>query len=889
MSDHSATDPAYVRELERRLAKLEKTNAVLLREAERRAAQDGGAFDLFRAATALEEKVRERTARLEEAKAQLRDSLALVRATLEATTDGILVVDRAGRLVDYNERLLALWRLPREKLQLGVEAYNQSFVTSQLLDPEGYVRRTEEYYQDPESEGFDVVHLKDGRIFERYSVPQRVGGEAVGRVWGYRDVTEQRRAEQALRESEARLAQAQRIAHIGNWEIDLEDGRVWFSDEILRLFQIDPDASENLIRDGLAQLDPDDREEALQWNQAARDGRTEFRGEWRMTPADGQERILGVHARVLPDEAGNPRRLAGTCQDITEVKRSEGLNARLGRILDSSSNEIYVFEAESLRFVQANDSALANLGYGNNLLRQLSPPDIHGVDEDTFRDWLAPLLDGTVRELVFNSDHHRRDGSTYPVELHLQYSPEERPAVIVAVVQDITERRRSHERLYYLANFDELTGLPNRSLFRDRLTQAIAQARRDDAGLAVLFMDLDRFKSVNDTLGHGIGDELLRAVATRVGECLREVDTFARQGGDEFTVVLGGVESARSAAAVAEKILERFATPFTVGGHEIYTSGSIGITLFPDDAEDADGLLKNADTAMYLAKERGRGTYQFFTPDLDIAARERLLLEGGLRRAVENDELRLAYQPQVDLRTGAFIGFEALLRWEHPELGLLSPDRFIPIAEETGTIIPIGEWVLRQACAQWRKWCDLGLPPMTVSVNMSVRQFRQPDLASVIQRALREADMDAHWLELELTESMLMTNADMSTGILDDLKAVGARMAVDDFGTGYSSLNYLKRFPLDTLKIDRSFIKDIDRDSDDAEIARGIIALGRALQLTVLAEGVETADQRDFLLREGCHFAQGFMFGRPVAPEQATDILRASFPRNSRLVGHTGD
>ncbi len=441
---------------------------------------------------------------------------------------------------------------------------------------------------------------------------------------------------------------------------------------------------------------------------------------------------------------------------------------------------------------------------------------------------------------------------------------------VIGVATDITERKQAEKRLVQLANFDSLTGLPNRSLFRDRLMHAVAQAHRKNHLVALLFLDLDRFKMINDSLGHHAGDELLKAVSKRLLTNAREEDTVARLGGDEFTVILEGITSSEDATIVARKILDVMSKPFILDGHEVFVTTSVGITIFPIDALDIDELLKNADTAMYRAKEYGKNNYQFYTADMNAKAVEHLIMESSLRHALERDEFVLHFQPQVDLHSREITGMEALLRWNHPDLGLLYPNQFMLLAEETGLIISIGEWVLKQACKQAVEWLGAGIPPLRIAVNLSALQFRKNDLVETIAGILDSVGLDPQFLELEITESFLMEDVDSAITKLQDLSALGVHLAIDDFGTGYSSLSYLKRFPLNTLKIDQSFIRDISTDSDDAAIAEAIIALAQSLHLRVMAEGVETEEQLNFLRTRGCDQVQGFLVCRPVP---AADIL----------------
>jgi len=444
---------------------------------------------------------------------------------------------------------------------------------------------------------------------------------------------------------------------------------------------------------------------------------------------------------------------------------------------------------------------------------------------------------------------------------------------VVFVSRDITQRRQYEETIRYHAFHDALTDLPNRMLFKDRLTLAMARAKRNSKILAVLFMDLDRYKLINDTLGHSAGDKLLQGVAERLSECIREDDTIARLGGDEFTILLPKISQAQNAAKVAGKIIEAFRQPLTIDAHELYITTSIGIALYPNDGTDPDTLLKNADTAMYLAKEKGRNNYQLYTPTMNEKAFERLELETSLRRAVERQEFVVYYQPKIKINTGRIIGMEALVRWIHPQKGLIPPGEFIPATEETGLIIPLGEWVLRTACAQNKAWQDAGFPPIRVSVNLSLRQFQMQNLVEVVANILKETGLDPFWLELEITESVAMKNEEYTINTLHGLKEMGIQLSIDDFGTGYSSLRHLKRFPISKLKIDKSFVQEIGIDNDNEAIASVIIFLGQSLNLGVIAEGVETEEQLRFLKKHQCNEMQGFLFSKPVSAEDFLQIL----------------
>jgi diguanylate cyclase (GGDEF)-like protein len=436
----------------------------------------------------------------------------------------------------------------------------------------------------------------------------------------------------------------------------------------------------------------------------------------------------------------------------------------------------------------------------------------------------------------------------------------------------------TEEQLVYLANYDTLTGLPNRSLLTERMRQTLGHAGRNQQGVTVLALDLDGFQMINDSLGHEVGDKVLCEVAQRLTTTVAEGATVARLSGDEFVVMAETNDPVKQVSDAAQYLLDAISKPMTFNGQEIVITASIGISVFPSDGQEAAQLLKNANTALSRAKAEGKKTYQFFTTEMNTVALKRLILENQLRKVLERHELCLYYQPQVELPTGRIIGMEALLRWQHPELGFVSPALFVPVAEEMGLIIPIGEWVLRTACAQNKAWQEAGLPPVRVSVNVSSRQFQQPNLLQMIQHALVETGLNPIYLELELTESLLMEEnrdqKDSVFAILSELQAQGVHIAIDDFGTGYSSLSYLKRFPLNTLKVDRSFVQDISTNPDDAALTTAIIAMAHSLRLTIVAEGVETAAQLAFLQERQCEMIQGYFFSPPIPVKDMTKLLQ---------------
>ncbi len=561
-------------------------------------------------------------------------------------------------------------------------------------------------------------------------------------------------------------------------------------------------------------------------------------------------------------------------EDITPRKLAEDViwleKERAQVTLESIGDAVITTDAQGA-ITYLNPVAEELTGWANRQAKGL--PLLHVfniVNENTGQAVNNPVAKCLREQRIISLDNHtqliHRDGHAFAIEDSAAPIRNREGKVIGAVLvfHDVSDKRNLIKQLAHQAHHDALTGLPNRLLFNDRANQVMAQAHRHQLQAAVLFLDLDRFKLINDTLGHVLGDLLLKAAAERLTACLRDGDTVARQGGDEFLILLPDLRQENQAAYVAQKILKLFAEPFHLLEHEVYITPSIGIALFPTDGQDLDSVIKHADTAMYHAKEQGRNCYRFYTIALNQSISERLSLENDLRRALEREEFVLYYQPQYDLRDAQLCGVEALVRWQHPEKGLIPPGQFIPIAEDSGLILPLGEWVLRRACTQNQQWQALGYPPIRMAVNLSARQFRQINLVRTIAQTLQATGLEPQWLELEITESMSMENVAFSITILQQLKDMGIRISVDDFGTGFSSLSYLSRFPLDTLKIDQSFVQTIAVNPDSNEIVTAIIRLARSLGLKVIAEGVETDDQLGFLRQKQCDEVQGYLLGKPV-------------------------
>ena len=722
-----------------------------------------------------------------------------------------------------------------------------------------------------------------------------------------------------LRESEASLAQAQHIAQLGSWSLEPVSRAMTWSEETYRILGLQPSETSPHYDELVGRVHERDRTALQEALQGASETGREREIDHRISPGEGETRW--VHTIVQPGQHDQKTLLHGTIRDITEGKLAalrlqvaHGVAQLIAGATDPDQVMPRIIETVcaglnwecGAYWGLDKEGALlrCTASWGGNaptiqeflaLTKKLSAPS--GVDlpghawakggplfvediasEQSFSRAQAALQAGLHGALALPITS---GGTTFGViELFSDQairSDEELIHLLDSLSAQIGQsfqRKLAEDQLRFIATHDSLTDLPNRSMFNEGLRHALHQGSRYNRGIAVMFIDIDRFKVVNDTLGHSAGDRLLQDCARRLTECLRESDTVARLGGDEFVVMVENFTAPKDAIAIAQKILTGLARPFFVDGQEFLMSASIGISTFPDDGKDTETLLKNADIAMYRAKDQGRNNYQFYSAHMNKHTFERLAMESSLRRAVERNEFLLHYQPKLDLRTGAIAGVEALVRWQHPDWGMVSPAQFIPLAEESGLIVQIGEWVLKTACEQNKRWRDEGIAPLRVAVNLSARQFMQKTLLGDVARIIAQSGLTPDCLELEITESLVMTNPEHATETLHKLKAMGISLSIDDFGTGYSSLAYLKRFPIDCVKIDRSFIKDIPIEADDMAITKGIIALGHSLRLKIIAEGVETKEQQDFLRSNGCDEMQGFLFSKPLPAEQITALLK---------------
>ncbi len=731
-----------------------------------------------------------------------------------------------------------------------------------------------------------VAHRDGGRtVLEAHLSPLELDGRRF-LLCGFESVAA-RSSREELARSQALLNAAQRIAKVGSWMWDVKNDWQWWSDEMYRMLQIDPRASGRPYDRFFALLHPDDREIMVSGSARAKGGGASEPVDVRVLLPDGRERVIQVEGETTIDESGQVVRMQGTLQDITERRALEDQlresEERYASTVELAAVGIAHIDNEG-RFAWSNQRLRDMLGYSGEELKKLTvwqvshPDDVHVTDADRTR-----LHAGEIDSLTAEKRYLRKDGATVWVRITsaVRRAADGTLLYDVSIVEDVTARRNAEERVRYLATHDELTGLPNRALFGEFLDHAIEKAQRHERQCAVVFLDLDRFKIVNDSLGHAAGDQLLKEVAERLRQSARKSDLIARLGGDEFVLLIEDVVDSSVVASVAKKVLSSLLIPVRIGKHECRVTGSIGIATYPVDATDAATLMKHADMAMYRAKEEGKNNYQFYSAETSPMSVENLLLESHLARALERKEFALQYQPRVDIGTGEVKGAEALLRWWNLELGTVSPAHFIPVAEDTGLIVPIGKWVMKTACEQNMTWQRRGLRPIVMSVNLSPRQFKDPMLLDDIADVLQQTGMAPELLELEITESMIAHNLEQAAEMAAAIKRLGVRLAIDDFGTGYSSLAQLKRFPIDTLKVDRSFIRDLDDSDDDRVIAQTIISLGKALDVSVVAEGVETEAQYTFLRDNACDEMQGYYFGKPCHPDAFAEHLSGGIVQRS--------
>ncbi len=678
-----------------------------------------------------------------------------------------------------------------------------------------------------------------------------------------------------IKDNERNLLEAGHIANLGYWEYDFASRLAKASPEVDTISGriVNTEDGRGFFKQIV--LEEDWPLVSQQLRNVILSGQT-FEIEFRIVRPDGEIRWIYCKAERQLDSQGEAKKLLGIIQDITERKEIEERLRLSASVYDNTSEGVIICDLEG-NILDTNPAFSDILGYSKDEVLGDNPRIWQsGRHDASFYQgmWRSLMETGQWRGEIWN---RRKDGSVFPEWLNIStvFDADGERTHYVAVFSDISQIKQSQEKLDHLAHHDPLTGLPNRLLLNERLEQAILRSNRLGHQLVVIFLDLDRFKHINDSLGHLVGDKLLLEAAQRFTGVVRQDDTVARIGGDEFVLLLENAHDSRDVSVIAEKIIRVFKPPFVLDDHEVSVTASLGICLYPDDGEDGHSLLRNADAAMYRAKENGRDDYHFYTQELTKNAFERVLLENSLRQAISNDEFYLVYQPQICLQERKIIGLEALIRWKHPQLGVISPAKFIPVAEEAGLIHAIGRWVMLTACQQGVEWLQQGLDFGRVAINVAGPQIKRGGLVQEVESAMQQTGLDARYIELEVTETFIMQRAEYAIAELHELRKMGITLAIDDFGTGYSSLSYLKALPIHKLKIDQSFVRDIPEDSNDMAIADAIIAMGRSLDLTVIAEGIETPAQAKFLLNSGCNEGQGYLYSKPLPIEELNLLLAA--------------
>lgn len=812
---------------------------------------------------------------------QLSDRENRLSITLKAIADGVIVTNNSGEIQLINptaEQLIGVRAADAINQPVNAIFKVSSVADGELIDPIADALQSGETF---EQHNHAMLHASSGKTYQIFQTAAPIYDDKnlVGVVLVFQDVSQEYLLRNQLKSSVAFLENllhvSPSITFVLKPDTNGQFNFTYISQSIERFTGAIPDmwlADRRLWRERIPDTDAEMLKQTIQQalDKQGEMVSVEFRLEMEArTFLNFQTNIVATY-----DDTGHIQ-IVGVAIDITEQTQTAEENIFLGKVLERSLSEIYIFDGNSLKYINVNYGGRSNLGYSMNELDALSPTDVQHIDPHDFVQLLQPLRSGEKKIIEYEAVYYRKDGSHYPVNVAIELDKSLDKEVFIAMVDDLTERKASEARINFLAYHDVLTELPNRVMLEEQLVQALSLSQRKREQFALLYLDLDRFKIINDTLGHAIGDELLVEVARRIQRQIRREDTVSRTGGDEFTIILLDTDS-NGAAHVAQKILDIVCQPYRIGQHTLHVTVSIGISMFPENGDSATVLKQKADNAMYRAKETRHNCYQFFTEEMHDQMLHRMYLESQLHLAINNQELSLVYQPQLNIQHNEVVGAEALLRWHHPELGMIPPSVFIPIAEECGLINDIGRWVLDNACAEAERIKQQLSTPFIMAINLSGAQFRNAHLTDDIVELLSKHQLQSADIELEITESIAMQDLTHTIPQMNRLSDAGINLSLDDFGTGFSSLNSLKKFPIHRLKIDKSFIDDMLIDSDDEAIVEAIITLADTLDLLTIAEGVETQKQLEVLRDKGCECMQGYLFSKPVPADELLQLIQQS-------------
>lgn len=823
----------------------------------------------------LENRVRERTAELEAAQEASEDQASRIHSIVDNIADGIITMNADGVIESANaaaERIFgyAATEMLGRNFKMLMQA-NYSGAYDNILSDH---RETGMIGRSRELEG----QRSNGVIFPMELAVSRISDKGRNLYTGVvRDISERREAEARLRESQAHMDRAQELAGLGSWEWTPDLDSISVSESMRKILGVEETDTLRKRFDLFRFIHPADRWTATRKIDAAIEGKEVYEDEHRVVCPDGSVRIVEESGQISKDPTRNLTRLLVTTRDITEVKKARDDLRLAASVFEATVEAIVITDCEGL-ILTVNGAFEDLTGFSPASIEGKALSELWADDEkrDDFEDFRRRAMAQGRWQGEFTG--RKKDGNRFIAwgSISVVRDSKGLPARLVVVLSDITDLRSKDEHIRHQAFHDALTNLPNRALLRDRLERSIISAQRSGKEVAVMFLDLDRFKLINDSLGHDAGDQLLVTVADRLKTCLRKSDTIARLGGDEFVVLIDDFEFTGSLGTVAEKIIRTVTQPIVINGHDLQVSTSIGIAVFPENGKDVEAIMRNADVAMYQAKEAGRNCYRVYHADMNSRSAQRLEMENAMRRALEREEFELHYQPKLDIVNGQPCGLEALIRWRHPTKGLVPPGEFIPVAEESGLIIPISEWVIGEACRQLKEWRLKSIPVLPVAINIAARQFRDPDFVEKITKAVSRNGLEPRMLELEITESTAMARDGKTMAAMNELRRRGHALMVDDFGTGYSSLSYLRQLPISGLKIDRSFVDGLGSSAESEAIAEAVLGIAEALHLEVVAEGIETSKQAKFLVEKGCRIGQGFLYARPMPCDACADWLQAN-------------